>query len=289
MCNQGKCVKINFKKEYIIFSKCCALENKDIVYKLPYEEFQLDYDYLMEVANRIPQNFKTILRSEDCNGDCSDCFQNQKIESVAISLENCNLDCIMCGCSRTNPGKFQTECFYNTFEILKKHNVGVDLNLNGELFLQKERAFKILSSIEEDDFKYIHIITNGTLLSSADIVKLQLISKKVDLILTFSIDSFNPETYMQIRRNSTLSMFTNVIKNVKLSKKIGIYTDINVTLVDINSTKKELDDMVNFSKKYNFKLNVIIADTLEEKYHYLFNDANVKEFIQKMNVDYRIV
>lgn len=47
--------------------------------------------------------------------------------------------------------------------------------------------------------------------------------------------------------------------------------------------------MVNFSKKYNFKLNVIIADTLEEKYHYLFNDANVKEFIQKMNVDYRIV
>ena len=54
MCNQGKCVKINFKKEYIIFSKCCALENKDIVYKLPYEEFQLDYDYLMEVANRIP-------------------------------------------------------------------------------------------------------------------------------------------------------------------------------------------------------------------------------------------
>ena len=195
----------------------------------------------------------------------------------------------MCGCSRTNPGKFQTECFYNTFEILKKHNVGVDLNLNGELFLQKERAFKILSSIEEDDFKYIHIITNGTLLSSADIVKLQLISKKVDLILTFSIDSFNPETYMQIRRNSTLSMFTNVIKNVKLSKKIGIYTDINVTLVDINSTKKELDDMVNFSKKYNFKLNVIIADTLEEKYHYLFNNANVKEFIQKMNVDYRIV
>ena len=35
--------KICFKENIIAFSKCCALEGKDVVYKVPYDDFEFSY------------------------------------------------------------------------------------------------------------------------------------------------------------------------------------------------------------------------------------------------------
>lgn len=289
-CTQGHIVKICFKENIIAFSKCCALEGKDVVHKVPYGDFEFSYDYLMKAANCLPQCFHNIERSKDCNGDCSDAYQNQDITCVGLGLPNCNLDCIMCDRGSSVPGKQAVEYFYKTFEILKGHNLGLDLNLNGELFLHKEKAFNILSSLKENDFRYIHIITNGTLLSTADIIKLYNISKKVELKLTFSIDSVVEETYLKIRRKSTPEMFRQLLKNVKLAKALlKNNTTINLTLVDINSSEDELKKMQKFYDDYHIKLCTIIADTPDERFHYLHEDPIVQDFIKKTSVEYRLV
>jgi hypothetical protein len=288
-CNQGHTAKICFKEDIIAFSKCCALENKDVVYKLPYDDFEFSYDWLIKTCNCLPQCFHNIERSKDCNGDCMDCYQDQEITCIGLGMLNCNLDCIMCDCGTLFSGKRAAEYFYKTFEILKGHNLGLDLNLSGELFVQKEKAFKVLDSLEENDFKYIHIITNGTLLNTNDIVKLYNISKKVHLYLTFSIDSAVEETYLKIRRKSTPEMFRQLIRNVKLAKSLLKDTTINLTLIDINSTEEELKKMQKFYDDYHIKLRTTIADTPDERFHYLRRDPIVQDFIKKTSVEYRLV
>lgn len=289
MCTEGKNLKVCFRKDEVVFSKCCALEDKDVVQKIPYEEFEFSYDYIMKIANDPPANLYDIPRSKDCGGHCADCFKGQTITNVGLGLLNCNLDCVMCCLGTQVSGHRAIEYFYKTFELLKGHDISIDLNLNGELFIQKEKAFEVLNSLSKGDFRCVHIFTNGTLLNKQDIINLYKISKKIELQLTFSIDSVVEDTYLKIRRNATPEMFKHVIRNCLLAKALMPTTYINLTLIDLNSNQEELQKMQEFSKQHNIMLFTIIADTFDERYHYLYEDELVQNFIKNTCVSHRVV
>jgi len=168
----------------------------------------------------------------------------------------CNLQCIMCGVHKASfemTDKEVDDLLYVMPYIEKLTLQG------GEIFCDR-RIDKIIDSIYENDVK-LEIITNGLLLNKERITKLLRIK---DLLLCFSIDSSNKQTYESIRIGANFDVLTKnleILKNVK--KTTNNNAKIVLNMVVMRRNYKEIEEILDFAGKYEF--NRVILRPIEGK------------------------
>jgi len=168
---------------------------------------------------------------------------------VFIQLEpttRCNLNCVMCTRSKMNPSRLNQDLSLEKFKyILKEIPTVKKIKLQGmgEPLLTKD-LWKITQYGISKKKKFTTII-NGTLINK----------ENVDLLLknfvevTVSLDTPNPENYLQIRR---MNFFERVVENLKLltqrKKELKSNTKIFINSVISHLNYKEIDALIELAK-----------------------------------------
>lgn len=177
---------------------------------------------------------------------------------------DCNLNCVMCF-SRTKENKSETQRLsLEQFQyILKKLPKLKEITIlgRGESFINPD-IYKMLEIGKNRNIKF-DIVTNGTLLTEANINKLPDNVRKIIV----SIDAFIPEKYEKIR-NGEFNTVVNNIKKLRQLKK-NIYILINVVMMRDNI--EDLPKFPEFAKNIGANginlLHLIAYDKILDKKH----------------------
>ena len=144
-------------------------------------------------------------------------FPHPKSMHVAI-YNKCNLKCVMCPYHSPvyqdahTSGYFDTEksLSMDTFKTLADYAGARGISLQfGQIeeTLLHPNLFDFISYAKKVGVPYVHVTTNGTLLTSAKAEKLA--NSGVDSVM-FSVDSIDPETYKQIRGSNLERLERNI-------------------------------------------------------------------------------
>jgi radical SAM protein with 4Fe4S-binding SPASM domain len=184
-----------------------------------------------------------------------DSIKSQNFPSmVQISVTNvCDMACSMCPHSAYVKSK-NFDKKYIDFELYKRiadevgRNHGMIRLLGWGEALQHPELVKMVDYAKMKGVKYINLITNGKALSRE--ISEALIKASLDII-EVSLDAYNEETYLEIRRNK----FFNLIKNnifdfVKIRNQLHANTYVTVGIIDQPKVKNEIEDFKNYWLKH---------------------------------------
>ena len=168
---------------------------------------------------------------------------------VFIQLEpttRCNLNCVMCTRSEMNPSRLNQDLSLEKFKyILKEIPTVKKIKLQGmgEPLLTKD-LWKITQYGISQRKKFTTTI-NGTFINKENV---DLILKNfVEVVV--SLDTANPENYLQIRR---MNFFDRVVENLKLltqrKKELKSHTKIYMSSVISHLNYKEIDALTELAK-----------------------------------------
>lgn len=196
-----------------------------------------------------------------------------------VITTSCNLNCIMCGKSN-HDGKyvFSDEYFYDLVQIMPYLQRLV--LRGGEVFFY--RNFDKLIDEAYKNNVVIEILTNGLLLNENNIRKFI----KTNSVLTFSIDSPIKETYEFIRRGANFDkLISNILLLNKIKEEMNSNIKFNINMVVMRKNYREIFNMIDFAKKYNFQglnLNPITGKNDENCFIYNKNNLGIiNELIEK--------
>lgn len=156
-------------------------------------------------------------------------FPHPTAMHIAI-LNSCNLKCVMCPYhspiyqAEHTSGYFDNEksLSLRAFEGLAvyagQRNIPVQFGQIEEALLHPQ-VFDFIRLAKQSGVPYIHLTTNGTLLTEAKAESLAV--SGVDSVM-FSIDSVDPDTYKNIRGASLNKLERNIEYFLPLAKKHGI-------------------------------------------------------------------
>lgn len=171
--------------------------------------------------------------------------KNLKCIEVGIS-HACNLKCPMCY-ARNSPHK-DTEnsknAYFYTLEKLKQHNIAIRFTDWGEPFFWKNEVKTFFESLKENDFTYIELTTNATLIDDSLIQCLIKANSKVKLHIVVSLDSLDSNIYSIFRSGADI---TKTIQAIELLSKNGLLCAIAQTYSDIN--RADVDAIKSWCKK----------------------------------------
>lgn len=300
-CDSTYRVIINVLKDSVILSfYCCRIYFKKARIEIPIKKFlALNKQGVIDALNSLKEKNDLFNvpgykqhEYEFCKG-AETCEKLQEVRGVQVSMQGCNLRCIMC-CAhqQTTENRYAFFKYYsiiasNYFAVLEKLK-GLQLeyfvtNCSGEPFLFKDKLLKFLNSCDKNDFKKIVTITNGTLLDEESIKQLAEIRKRFEeYFFIISMDSHIKETYEKIRVGAK---FEKTIENIKLLKKYNLNFLINYVI-----QKENLDELEEsydyFINKLGVDITYVIKRNAHDKEDYIIsnndkeilNDKRVKEF-----------
>lgn len=200
---------------------------------------------------------------------CNEYNYNDHIYCIDISISRaCNLNCLMCIEHKAMNIREQ-DIYIRLLKQIKSfpYTIWVTTTTVGEPFLYKDTIFDIL----EHSNHYLRILTNGVLLTDADIERLSKYKNRIQI--TVSCDSFVKETYQTIRRGSDFRQAFHVIS---LLKEKGLLTQINYVVQEEN-----LDEINKYYYEYikEFPIEIIIKNTdpeIKKKLTINYNNNFVK-------------
>ena len=193
-----------------------------------------------------------------------------------VLTTKCNLKCIMCR-------EIEHDSKYNLSDEELKHLIEIMPYLEklilrgGEVFLYKKIVY-----ILEQAKKYnvdVEIVTNGLLLTE------KIINLLLDVVteLTFSVDAIDKSIYEKIRVGSN---YERLLQNIELfnnlNKKRNHKINTRLTMVVMKSNYKEIESVIKFASKYNFKevyllpIRGVRAEQSELIFSYGFNENIIK-------------
>lgn len=189
----------------------------------------------------------------------------------------CNARCIMCP-PEVHLGKDMID--HSLFERITKE--GFDLGMRrlmltgGEPLIDK-KIFEKIKFAKEIGYSYVHMFTDGSLLTSINREK--LIKSGLDS-LTISVDSAVKEEYERIRiRLKFDTVYTNLKEFYKLKQKMGLKTPlVRVNMVALPENKDSRKLFIKTFKEHADILEIIDshnwADSYDEK-------TGAREYTQK--------
>ncbi len=161
-------------------------------------------------------------------------FPHPKSMHIAI-LNYCNLKCIMCPYHSPDYKKHHTSGYFDSKKMLSietfkqlaeyagKYKISLQFGQIEEALMHPE-IFKFISLSKEKGVPYIHLTTNGTLLTKEKAT--QLAQSGVDSVM-FSIDSVLPDTYHSIRGFKLDILEKNVEYFIQHARKHNIKTSVS--------------------------------------------------------------
>lgn len=235
----------------IVFYKCCighAVNEElktvtfDEIYNAPDP-----YNYILEINKIFAKNHDFNLPKKYpyyCNNTSSCNYVDKKIEKLELCVTGCNLNCIKCLLEKTI-NHDSNNMYWYLMNVIKGHNLrSIKPTCNGEPFLQKTKMVDYICSLTQRDCRSFNLVTNGTLLTKDDIIKIAKCTKynKIKLDISVSCDSLDENTYKTIHKNATSEMFRNVINNIILLKQYNLLCNVNIVIQPENMNSV-LDDL----------------------------------------------
>lgn len=244
----------------VTFSKCCLTMSVNNVVK-PFEEVykMSDEEIFNLIWNLSSAKSDIIEKSQEfnCNGTCVSDWQKHPTV-LGVSTKICNLKCVMCRDEiYTSPTISKEKELY--FRVLNIANNISEIQaivpaVLGEFFVFKNEAIQFLRDAKN---KNKEVCTASNLILIDDEMLSELLSgefKNYDLIA--SIDSFNPEIYMQMRRGATRKEAEHVFKNFDIicqnQSALRSFRVNTVLFPSVNFIKEDIQNTVSVFKKHNF-------------------------------------
>ena len=276
-------ITINYNREHnkIYLKPCSAVVpiNKNFIFDPEY--FINNFDNIIKTYEKFDINNLNEYYSGFCevqchlnnsNKLCQKYSYNKTITNIQLDiLQSCNLNCIMCSHYKVY-NKYEKELYIkilNSITNSKLHFKGINPCIGGEPFLYKDIIFNFLYNCKNIDD--ILILTNGSLLSEEDLLKL---SRIYNVKLRFSIDGISKEIYEKIRIGSN---FEKVLENLKQAIKLGICDKVHYVYQKSNYSDS-LNLVKNFFNQLGTNVEILIDGKLET-----YNDKFEKDFLNNIN------
>jgi len=212
----------------------------------------------------------------------------QNIKSLRISLTGeCNYQCFFChgeGSKMTDIRKENSkEEIYSLIKESIKNNYTDVTFTGGEPLLKLDDIIWYLNKLSEDKLKpYITIVTNGSLIEDKllDAIENYVGDNREIFKFNFSMHSLDKENYLKIVRPIIKDIPVNkdnlldrVKENVKKIKSRNLIVKLNfVLLKDINTSKKDIGEILNFAYEnkidYVKFLELLVTEDLIKKHMY---------------------
>lgn len=207
-------------------------------------------------------------------------------------IEQCNLRCVHCYQNNYNFKDLEKDKIFKIANVmdstLAKWNKSGRVSLTGgEPFLKKDLLIDLLYFFDNsDNFNWIGILSNGTLINQDIIDELKKFNKLKEIQI--SIDGPTAEVHNQIRGEGSFEKSLKAIKNLKDN---GFYVSIMFTLhklnkqyvTDILELAKELDiDAITIERitpmnESDISKLYIQPDDLYDIYQKIYNKKNILE------------
>ena len=212
----------------------------------------------------------------------------QNIKSLRISLTGeCNYQCFFCHGEGSKMGDKREENskdeIYSLIKESIKNNYTDITFTGGEPLLKSNDIIWYLSKLSEDNLKpYITIVTNGSLIEDKllDAIENYVGDNREIFKFNFSMHSLDKENYLKIVRPIIKNIPVNkdnlldrVKENVKKIKSRNLIVKLNfVLLKDINTSKKDIGEILNFACEnkidYVKFLELLVTEDLIKKHMY---------------------
>ena len=212
----------------------------------------------------------------------------QNIKSLRISLTGeCNYQCFFCHGEGSKMGDKREENskdeIYSLIKESIKNNYTDITFTGGEPLLKSNDIIWYLNKLSEDKLKpYITIVTNGSLIEDKllDAIENYVGDNREIFKFNFSMHSLDKGNYLKIVRPIIKDIPVNkdnlldrVKENVKKIKSRNLIVKLNfVLLKDVNTSKKDIGEILNFAYKnkidYVKFLELLVTEDLIKKHMY---------------------
>lgn len=197
--------------------------------------------------------------------------------SVATSVL-CNIKCKMCDIiSHKKVFPIDKVVYFDILNKIKGYKLKtIELTSEGEPFIYKEDTIKYIESLTLNDCKELEIMSNLTLLTEEDIIRIYTAVAASGIKVKFlcSCSGITEETYKEIHKNDK---FNQVVKNIQLICRLNMLNCINFVVMPDNLHELE------FFKQFWLDHNVpeyYCSDTLIVDYNYPGATKYVQESLE---------
>ena len=289
-------MKINYKDNIVILSdiseindtnywKITQIERDSIEKNIEFINIKVSIDDKKTIFFLMENSFTFKSREENFYIFEKKC---QNIKSLRISLTGeCNYQCFFCHGEGSKMGdKREENSKDKIYSLIKEaiNNNYTDITFTGgEPLLKSNDIIWYLSKLSEDNLKpYITIVTNGSLIEDKllDAIENYVGDNREIFKFNFSMHSLDKENYLKIVRPIIKNIPVNkdnlldrVKENVKKIKSRNLIVKLNfVLLKDINTSKKDIGEILNFAYKnkidYVKFLELLVTEDLIKKHMY---------------------
>lgn len=183
---------------------------------------------------------------------------------IVDATEVCNLECIHC----PHPTFKRSEHYATRYLDVALHKRMVDevrhygqgqthyirYTSNGEPLVHPD-IYNMLDYAVKNSGVFVTLTTNGTIMNEKRIEK--LLASGLHMV-DVSIDAYLPETYSKIRRGGNLATTRdNVLKLIKIKRRLGVATRIIVSFVEQPQNSDEVVDFERYWKQQGADFVVI--------------------------------
>ena len=197
----------------------------------------------------------------------------------------CNSKCKMCKIWREDTNELPASIWIKALKEIRPHIGNLKVSFTGGEVLLKKDIFEMFEACNKENILF-GMTTNGILLNKTNIERF------LDLDpfnLNISLDTFDPDTYFNIRGVRSLEkVLANIDYLVEYRKKINSRVIINLKTMVCRENLHELDKIAEYARKKNF-VGVTYQPLVKETRELETNDESEEMFnVDKKDLFYMI-
>ncbi len=203
--------------------------------------------------------------------------------TTIMSSRGCPFPCVFCASSAFYKKKVRFRSPESVVSEMKYliDNFGIKeiQFVDDNLILKREHAEKICNLILEQNIKVDWSCPNGIRADMLDLELAKLMKKAGCYLVTFGIESANPQILLNIKKKETIEQ---IEKAINIANEAGIITNGSFVLGLPGDTKETIRESIDFAKKSKLNralftiMDVLVGCELWEK-----NKDNIKPILNK--------
>lgn len=212
-------------------------------------------------------------------------LKSKPLSLILTITGECQLNCIMCPVKKIKPLTISSICIKEIIKLYGREAFTVQW-MGGEPLLHPD--FEEFITVANNAGLFQTVTTNGLLLNG--MVAAKLIKYNSDIII--SIDGSAKPIYESVRKGADFDLLIDNIKYVNdLRKKYNHAGHFGINFCILKQNSEDIINIVEFSKKYNFKgINFIFPYDTDKKITADIDEKLRKNFLtaEKKAKDYKI-
>lgn len=198
-------------------------------------------------------------------------------ETIDLCIDlKCNLHCFSCRIERRSIEDRRT--YVRMIEFMKIAR-NIFMNGAGEVFSNQQmiKALREYDPVKYPQLEGFLFITNGTLLNKTMWISLPYSLRERILDINVSVDSFNKDSYEEIRKGASFEVISRNLLFLSMLRKNGELKHSTITCILQQKNMQELYDFVYRSIELGF--DTIIINKIENWIHsdYIYNKIKLPE------------